>query len=59
MFFFLNFQEDMPYLEGGTILSRIGEMLYIIQGQKHTHKRHLNQLKKRHEMDSNNTEDET
>ena len=34
---------------------RIGEMAYIFQGQKHTHKRHLNQLKKRHEMDANNT----
>ena len=33
-------------------------MVYIIQGQKYTHKRHLNQLKKRHEMDSNNTQDE-
>ena len=40
------------------ILSRIDEMVYIIQGQKHTHKRHLNQLKKWHEIDSNNTQDE-
>ena len=44
----------MPYWEEGTI----GEMVYIIQGQKHTLKRHLNQLKKLHEMDSNNTQDE-
>ena len=48
----------MPYWEEGTILSRIGEMVYIFQGQKHSHERHLNQLKKRHEMDSNNTQDE-
>ena len=33
-------------------------MVYIIQEQKHTHKKHVNQLKKRHEMDSNNTQDE-
>ena len=39
----------MPYWEEGTILSRIGEMVYIIHGQKHTHKRLLNQLKKQHE----------
>ena len=36
----------MLYSEEGTTLSRIDEMVYIIQGQKHTHKRHLNQLKK-------------
>ena len=39
------FQKNMPYWEEGMILSRIGKMVYIIQGQKHTHKRHLNQLK--------------
>ena len=33
-------------------------MVYIIQGQKQTHKIHLNQLKKRHEMDFNNTQNE-
>ena len=33
-------------------------MVYIIQEQKYAHKRHLNQLKKQHEMDSNNTQDE-
>ena len=48
----------MPYWEEGTILCSIGEMVYIIRGQKHTHKRHLNQLKNRHEMDFNNTQDE-
>ena len=48
----------MPYWEEGTILNKIGEMVYIIQGQKHTHKRHLSQLKKRHEMDPINTQDE-
>ena len=31
--FFKNFQKNMPYWEERTI----GEMLYIIQGQKHTH----------------------
>ena len=36
------FQKNMPYWEEGMILSRIGEMVCIIQGQKHTHKRHLN-----------------
>ena len=55
---FKNFQKNMPYWEEGMILSRIGKMVYIIQGQKHTHKRHLNQLKKWHEMDPNNTQDE-
>ena len=33
-------------------------MVSIIQEQKHTSKRHLKQLEKRHEMDSNNIQDE-
>ena len=30
----------------GTIKQRIGELVYIIQGPKNTHKRHMNQFRK-------------
>ena len=36
----------MTFLEVGTIKQRIGELLYIVQGPKNTHKRHMNQLRK-------------
>lgn len=48
----------MPYWEEDTITRRIDKMVYIIQGPRHTHKRHINQIKKRHEIDSNSTQDE-
>ena len=31
----------------GTIEKRVGNMIYIIKGPQFTHKRHLNQLRKR------------
>ena len=36
----------MTFWEVGTIKQKIGELVYIVQGPKNTHKRHMNQLMK-------------
>ena len=38
--------KNITFWEVGTIKQRIGELVYIVQGQKNTHKRHMNQLRK-------------
>ena len=35
----------MSFWEVGTIKQMIGELVYIVQGPKNTHKRHMNQLR--------------
>ena len=41
------FKNNKSFWELGKIEKRIGNMVYIIQGPKFSHKRHLNQLRKR------------
>ena len=43
----------MSCCERGIIKKRIGDMVYIVEGPKYTHKRHQNQLQKRRLNDSN------
>ena len=38
--------KNMTFWEVGTIKQRIGELVYIVQGSKNTHKHHMNQLRK-------------
>lgn len=47
------FKNNTSYWEPGTIEKRIGNVIYIIQGPKFSHKRHLNQIRKRLLEDSN------
>ena len=44
--YFKIFKANKTFLELGTIKKRIGNMVYIINGPKFSHKRHLNQLRK-------------
>ena len=39
----------------GTIVKRIGRMIYLVIGLKMVHKSHLNQTKSRHIDEENNT----
>ena len=39
---FKAYKNNITFLEVGTIKQRIGELVYIIQGPKNTHKRHMN-----------------
>ena len=41
------FKDNKSFWEAGTIEKRIGNVIYIIKGQQFTHKRHLNQIRKR------------
>ena len=34
--------KNMTFWEVGTIRQKIGELVYIVQGPKNTHKRHMN-----------------
>ena len=43
---FKAYKNNMTFWEVGTIKQRIGELVYIVQGPKNTHKRHMNQLTK-------------
>ena len=45
--FFRIFKDNKSFGEMGTIEKRVGNMIYIIKGPQFTHKRHLNQLRKR------------
>lgn len=47
------FKNSTSYWEPGTIEKQIGNVIYIIQGPKFLHKRHLNQTRKRLLEDSN------
>ena len=38
--------DNIAFWEVGNIKQRIGELVYIVQGQKNTQKRHMNQLRK-------------
>ena len=40
------YKNNMTFWEVGTVKQRVGELVYIIQGPKNIHKRHLNQLRK-------------
>ena len=51
--YFEKYQNNTSCWERGIIKKRIGDMVYIIEGPKYTHKRHQNQLQKRRLNDSN------
>ena len=51
--YFKKYQNKMSCWERGIIKKRIGDMVYIVEGPKYTHKRHQNQLQKRRLNDSN------
>ena len=51
--YFKIFKANKTFWELGTIKKRIGNMVYIIDGPKFSHKRHLNQLRKRWSDDIN------
>ena len=40
------YKNNMAFWGVGTTKQRIGELVYIVQGPKNTHKRHMNQLRK-------------
>ena len=43
---FKAYKNNMTFWEVGTIKQRIGELVYIVQGPKNIHQRHMNQLRK-------------
>lgn len=45
--YFRMFKNKMAYWEPDTIIRRLGNVLYTIQGEKFTHRRHINQIQKR------------
>ena len=45
--YFKMFKQNKTFWELGTIRQRVGNMVYIVEGPTFTHKRHLNQLRKR------------
>jgi len=51
--YFKIYKDNKTFWELGTINKRIGNMVYIIDGPKFSHKRHLNQLRKRWSDDTN------
>ena len=58
--YFKMFRDNKTFWELGTIEKRIGNMVYIIKGPQFSHKRHLNQLRKRlsDDIDSGPPEEE-
>lgn len=56
--FFKMFKNNTSFWEPGTIEKRIRNMVYIIQGPRFSHKRHLNQIRKRLLDDCNSTPQE-
>ena len=46
--FFRMFQSNKSYWEKGTVDKQIENIIYIIKGPRFTHKRHLNQIRKRY-----------
>ena len=51
--YFKVYKQNKTFWELGTIKKRIGNMVYIIDGPKFSHKRHTNQLRKRWSDDIN------
>ena len=51
--YFKKYQNNTSCWERGMIKKRIGDMVYIVEGPKYTHKRHQNQLQKLPLNDSN------
>ena len=47
------YKSNMTFWEVGTVKQRVGELVYIMQGPKNMHKRHLNQVRKCRVNDSN------
>ena len=45
--YFKHIKNNISFWEQGTIIQRIGDVTYIIQGPEFEHKRHLNQIRKR------------
>ena len=43
---FKAYKNNMTFWEVGTIKEKIGELVYIVQGPKNTHRRHMKQLRK-------------
>lgn len=56
--FFKMFKNNTSFWEPGMIEKRIGIMVYIIQDTRFSHKRHLNQIRKRLLDDCNSTPQE-
>ena len=50
--YFKKYQNNTSCWERGIIKKRIGDVVYIVEGPKYTHKRHQNQLQKRRLNDS-------
>ena len=53
--FYQKYQTKKKYWEVGTLIQRIGRMIYLVKGPKMMHKRHLNQTKSRHINEKNDT----
>ena len=51
--YFKKYQNNTSCWECGIIKKRIGDMMYIVEGPKYTHKRHQSQLQKCHLNNSN------
>ena len=49
------YQIGKRYWEVGTIVKRIGRVIYLVKGPKMVHIRHLNQTKSRHTDKKNDT----
>lgn len=45
--FFQMHKDNSTFWERGTIINRIGRMVYMVEGPHSTHKKHLNQIRKR------------
>ena len=56
---FKTYKNNMAFWEVGTIKQRIGELVYIFQGPKNTHKDHMNQLRKCRLNDSEESPQDT
>ena len=53
--YFRKYSNNQMSWELGRIMQRIGNMVYMVEGPSGTHKRHLNQLRKRYSEDSETT----
>lgn len=50
--YFKNYKNNSSSWEPGVIQKRVGNMVYMVKGNKFTHKRHVNQIKKRSTVES-------
>ena len=53
--FFKSYKNNTSFWDVGTISKRVSDMVYIVQGPRHTHKRHQNQLRIRRSDDTSDT----